>query len=241
MKDSRDRTDDKRRKRILAEVAAGRTHCDAGHAITARSVSKRGYCYDCERDKRDRLATKARRRAAAKKQRISYKRSTHCRNGHRRAKKNTDRRGSCRICIRTAINAREKRKRLDSAYAEDRREYQRIYGDGRRRAAGVKPRNWGPKSKRVQAQRRRDDNVFLPVEPFLGWLSEWLRFNPEQRLGNLCRAAGSTERSVLAWRTGERGHIQIGLVDRFLVAAGEPPNLLDVLYPLDSHEYAVSA
>ncbi|MCA1571162.1 MAG: hypothetical protein LC798_12765 [Chloroflexi bacterium] len=76
---------------------------------------------------------------------------------------------------------------------------------------------------------------FLPVGPFVAWLDELLAAVEDERgyesqlMGTLERL-GLSDRSLCAYRNGERKKVSLDVVDRALTAEGEP-HMLYELYP----------
>jgi hypothetical protein len=116
--------------------------------------------------------------------------------------------------------------------------------EARRFAAERKRRERGQKMRPQEFFDRRDDVVGLlprtvPFAPFRDWLIAKRELVGNEQLARIADRAGSDIRVVKAIVSGERTNIGLGLVDRYLVAADEPPSLLDELYPLG--EMAVAA
>ncbi len=117
-----------------------------------------------------------------------------------------------------------------------------MYREAKRRADGVKPVNW---TAATLAKRTRPPSgpVKRQVDPtpFLKWLDGWLAVHSDTTEERLALSAESAARSVHSWRVGNVAAIHLEVIDRFLLAAGEPAYILDELYPLDDHTFAVAA
>lgn len=119
---------------ITSDLAASRTHCRRGHALTPENLyvagkSRRG-CLTCRRD-RERLygarraeherVLRQRRRdmgAAYEPPQAAGPLKTHCKRGHEFSEENTfeDKatgRRACKICRRLAVNARRVRRKAE--------------------------------------------------------------------------------------------------------------------------------
>ena len=88
---------------------------------------------------------------------------------------------------------------------------------------------------RAKERTRRPAPQTYDAAPFMVWLTNYLRHNPHETLESLAIRAGSTPRTVRRWQSGNVARASLGAIDRFLVAAGEPPTVLEGLYPLDDH------
>ena len=117
-----------------------------------------------------------------------------------------------------------------------------MYAESKRRARGVKQVNWSAAS---LAKRTRPPTGPAKREvvtaPFLKWLDDWLVLHPDISEEQLALSAASAARSVYSWRSGAVATLRLEVADRFLIAAGEPAYILDELYPLDDHTFAVAA
>lgn len=143
--------------------------------------------------------------------------------------------GSCKKCQDRA--QRERLARSEEAQAK-RREYQRLYHEGLRRSKGIPPRQWGPRSKRMQPKRKTRD-VRVDAGPFVAWLDRWMQQQEGLRsvdqddgivlmsLEDLAREAGVSARSYSRART--EGTVAIGIIDATLIAAHSDLNLDDLI------------
>lgn len=141
-------------------------------------------------------------------------RATHCVRGHPLdgpgADVFTDRRGKrhCRAC-----------KRIRNGWPQT-LEYNRIYQEGRRRAAGIPRRNL-----QKTTLRRPGEQRMVPVGPF----REWLR-DQDEATEPLAQRIGMDPRQVRGYLRGEFEEVNIDTVDRVFVTVGEPM-LLRQVYP----------
>lgn len=124
----------------------------------------------------------------------------------------------CRICQRV----RERERRRDPVLGELHREYQRIWAEGRRRAAGVPERRW---VNGRQLPNEAHQGWTLNTEPVAAVVRQWLRTEVGRSLSDLALAAGVPERRIYDVLHGER--ISVPVADRLVVAMGLH---LDLLY-----------
>ena len=206
--------------------------CPRGHDnVSPYTRRANGECRQCGRD-----------RAIAVDRRAGHlDRKLFCRNGHLRTVENTAKDGRCKDCAKASRQRTKKHRPPDPLGRTARNERNRIRLEAQRRAAGIPARNWSEESLKKRTRPapwkvRREVDAGLFVE----WFERWYARHPDESLEDLSRAAGSSRRLLYALKTGERSTVRLDVVDRFLVAAGEPPSVLDELYPLD-HEYAVAA
>ena len=124
-------------------------------------------------------------------------------------------RGTCRVCWARG----ERRKRASQTPEQHARylEYHRIWHEGKRRRAGVVPRNWGPKSGRVVD--RQLDYVWLSPEPLV-------RVLRGVEIRTLSRRSNVPERSIDRLLRGESRHVRIDLADKLALAVGIPLSLI---------------
>lgn len=222
---------------LKVKVRAGQeVFCSKGHRLTVATISKYGVCAHCKHDYN----------VSHPSRETTFKlRGPVCKNGHVRTDENTyvSPSGSfaCRVCSRASAKARRKTRRADPKGLSRRNEANRIRNEAKRRAAGIPERNWSARTLAKRRRVQRTDTYEVAPGPFLEWLDGWLARNPGQ-LSTLSARAGSAIRSVRSMREGEVEVIRLDLVDRYLLAAGEVPAVLNDLYPLaDSHEHAVAA
>lgn len=117
-----------------------------------------------------------------------------------------------------------KRWRAHPVMGAHRREYERIYKEMQRRAAGIAPRPLGSRAVRapdIEAIPRLDG------APFAGWLEGQLK--RYESLDHMAVALGVDESGLRKIMSGGRG-VLLDTVDRCLTRAGEP-FLLEQLYP----------
>ncbi len=221
---------------LKVKVRAGQeVYCSKGHRLTVATISKYGLCAHCKHDYN----------VSHPSRETTFKlRGPVCKNGHVRTTENTyispSGSFSCRVCSRAWNKAQRKTRQADPKGLTARNEANRIRGEAKRRAAGIPERNWSAKT---LAKRRRvapGGMYEVAPGPFLEWLDRWEARNPGE-LARLSARAGSAIRSVRSMREGEVTMIRLDLVDRYLLAAGEVPAVLNELYPLDDHEHAVAA
>lgn len=144
---------------------------------------------------------------------------THCKRGHRFTPENTYRnagRRFCRICQRQ----RQAKWRRDPVVSVQRREYNRIWKEGQRRAQGAPVRLAGRRIPQDYHER-----LLLPGEPF----AEWLRENvPTSNRMRWAVANGIDETQVRRLLNGEQETVHIDTVDRVV-----DPGVLNELYPIE--------
>jgi len=156
------------------------------------------------------------------------KRAAVCRNGHPRLPETTDKKGSCLVCRRLNKKALAERRKRDATATANLREYDRIYQEAHRRAAGVPARNWRPPKDRTSLITRYRAEV-LDAAAFLAWWEAYRAANPLLNALRFVEGAGF-DLGVLRHAQGN-GHIHLDHVDKALVQAGEPPDTLRALYP----------
>jgi hypothetical protein len=104
------------------------------------------------------------------------------------------------------------KRRLDPAWLKQHREYDRIYREAKRRAAGVPVREF----KHRRSVIDRIERVFLPVEPLERLLDAWPGTETE-----LCLAAGVSPRLLYRMRHESRV-VRSDAADRLTMALGVP-------------------
>lgn len=125
----------------------------------------------------------------------------------------------CAACVH-----RHKRERWANMTPEQkvlRREYQRIWTEGKRRAAGIPPRQF--KNGKPPVER-----VFLPVDPIVREMTRFMLVHDEMSWRGLARMVGTGDRALWRLRHRESRHIRVDLADRIAVAIGTP---LALIYP----------
>lgn len=118
--------------------------------------------------------------------------------------------------------AREKYANLTPEQKADKREYNRIRAEAKRREAGIQPRNF-------RKQKPRTKSPTVDAAPMLAWLDKHLAWSTDT-VDLLCARAGVTESVVRKALRGDERNVALDTVDRLLIAAGEPW-LLTQLYP----------
>ena len=115
----------------------------------------------------------------------------------------------CRVCV-----ARRHREQYRAPHSpewwEQRREYQRIYQQTKRREAGIPERVWNRATVVDRLEYR-----FLPIGPLVAEIER----HPDS-YSVIARRAGTTERSVRRLVTGESAHVRLDLADRICFAMG---------------------
>jgi len=119
----------------------------------------------------------------------------------------------CQACIRAANRASYRRMLEDAERHERRKEYSRIYGEARRRAAGVPARQWS------SWDRLPDHNRLarLKIEPLAEVVLRELR---AATLRELAERSGVPERRIYQVTHYETAFISATVADRLLVACG---------------------
>ena len=204
--------------------------CKHGHLMTRQNISSRGTCLLCH-------ALVERRRY-----RRLHPPRTVCKNGlHELTPENIvpGTQGRCLACRRARGKRSYQAIKADQARWADFLEACRIRKEGERRRAGVPAKQWSAEqlAKRTGGEGKHGGRTVDP-EPFLRWLGEWLFYHPEVTLESIAVRAGSSARTVRAARERRVARVRLELVDRFLVATGESPALLDHLYPLIEEDQA---
>lgn len=123
-----------------------------------------------------------------------------------------------------ALHRRRERHRWrmahDPEYAENWREYQRIYSEGRRRAAGVQPR-----VKLFENRKVIDDTPLVDAGPFIEWFESLNGSRPTTtQLGD------ALTRRIYGVRSGEQSKIHLSMVDEVAHIANAP-EITYILYP----------
>ena len=201
-----------------------REQCPKGHDnASPYTRDSKGRCRECGRER-----ARASDLAAGHLPRALY-----CRNSHLRTPENSSPSG-CLLCRRESKRRGRERRSPDPLGLTQRNEANRFRLEAARRRKEVKPRNWSAAS---LAKREHQDRSVKQSDsgPFIKWLDGWLAAHPETTVKVLSRRAGSSPRSVWSWRNGQVPEIMLSVVDRFLIAAGEPAAILDQLYPLTRH------
>lgn len=199
-----------------------RAVCPRGHDNASPYTREPdGSCRQCGRDR-----SEARKRSLG-----ALPRAEFCRNGHPRKSELTGPRGECLICQRAQQRKYRQLRKPDPLGHSRRNETNRIWQEGKRRSLGVKPRNWSAET--LEKRRRRSSMEMYEVDPapFLEWLESWQTMHPGGFSG-LAACAGSAPRSASSWRAGSVHKIRLDVIDRYLIAAGEVPAVLDELYPM---------
>lgn len=118
---------------------------------------------------------------------------------------------------------RERYRNLTARQRQDRREYQRIFQEGRRRAAGIPRRNL----KEQRVKQGYDEALILDAAPFREWLltrqieTSWREWCSVHEIDDsLCREI----------RVGNKTGVHVDTVDKVLQIAGYH---LDELYPYE--------
>lgn len=131
----------------------------------------------------------------------------------------------------------QRRRRQDPQFLEQLQEYQRIWKEGRRRAAGVVPRDFLRNGSRNKGAYGKADAV--DAGPFLEWLDAWQRKQAEARgsdgdgdrpvagLDELADLAGCSARTFS--RARAEGRLSLSIIDRVLVRASD--EMIETLYP----------
>lgn len=106
--------------------------------------------------------------------------------------------------------------RKDPVWLELRREYERIYAEGRRRQNGV------PRADARLDRRDIGPDAYIPVDPFSLWMEERRPFY--ESWADFAAACGVSERALFRYRSDANGHRQsnvtAGFVDRVLQHEG---------------------
>jgi hypothetical protein len=123
-------------------------------------------------------------------------------------------RGRCQACRR--IKQRVARAQRTAEQVALRREYERIYAEGQRRARGTPPRNWRHRPTVVDRLEYR----FLPIAPLAAEIQRYVAHTEGDGYTAIARRAGTTERSVRRLVTGESAHVRLDLADRICLAMG---------------------
>jgi transcriptional regulator with XRE-family HTH domain len=122
----------------------------------------------------------------------------------------------CDTCLR--VVGRETRAARTLEQRERNREYQRIWGEGKRRRVGIRRRE------EVLAKRPlRTERILLPIEPLVALLAP---YRDDGELTTLARRAGVGERSLGRLLSGESMRVRIDLADKLAVALGVPSALI---------------
>ena len=134
-------------------------------------------------------------------------------------------RSYCRTCQRLSNRASTRRLVNDARRLALRREYQRIWAEGKRRQDGVPARAFNDSPSNPRRRRTavdRPERVLLPLEPLLQALVQV----PETELSVLARRAGITPRTIYRYRYGESQHVRIDVADKLAVAMGTTSSLI---------------
>jgi hypothetical protein len=115
----------------------------------------------------------------------------------------------CRAC--GSIGMRYYEHHATQEQIEARREYQRIYKEAQRRAAGIPVST--AKRRRVTDHKER---VFLDPAPLVREIERAC----QGEYGQLARVSGVSERAIYRLRTGESAHVRIDNADRLALGLG---------------------
>lgn len=108
----------------------------------------------------------------------------------------------------------------DPERLELRREYGRIWAEGKRRERGVPVRQF--RNRRTVIDRI--ERVFLPREPLVSELEIWRA--AEGTFEGLARLSGVSARTIYRYRYGESSRVRIDVADRLALALGIPSAVL---------------
>jgi len=125
--------------------------------------------------------------------------------------------------------ARERYRNLSPKQRADRREYQRIIQEAKRREAGIAPRK-----RNGMVKQGHDERVHLSSAPFREWL---LERQIETNWNDWCGIHAIDSSSCARIRSGKQKHVHIDVVDRVLMIAGVH---LSEVYP-DLYEEEMAA
>jgi hypothetical protein len=138
----------------------------------------------------------------------------------------------CRTCDRR--QQREYLHRRSALQRERRREYDRIYFEAQRRAAGIRPRNFHNRSTVIDKR----EAIRLDIEPLRAAIEAYHAGHDTNELKRsyraLARATGIDERKFAKYVTSNQW-IELANADKIAVALGIP---LAVLYPYDEETAA---
>jgi hypothetical protein len=132
----------------------------------------------------------------------------------------------CDACLRRM--ARERREAMTPQQIENRREYDRFYNYGRRRARGQPVREWRtPRSSAVD----RVERILLPREPLLATMEQYIRAqrsngDPDFSWEQFARVVKCSQRAIYRIRTGESQRVRIDVADRIAYGMGVPLSLI---------------
>jgi hypothetical protein len=121
---------------------------------------------------------------------------------------------------------------LDQERAAEYRERHRQYEAATRRERGVAPLSL---QQRRVVPLPRPDVEELDTGPIMMWLLAWRAAHPDDSTAALCTRTGveGIRRASHELEQGTRKSIPLDFVDRILVQAGEVPDTLHALYPID--------
>lgn len=174
-------------------------------------------CKTCDR-------VKQRERKGYRPQRIGY-----CLRGHKLTPDNIRDRGDGRRQCLTCRRMTDRRwwHTLGPEKKAQRREWERIYEDAKRRARGAPRRN--TRGRREHAPRSVNEKLNLPAKPFALWLRETAEMEDGSPTGEWCRQVRIDQSAARRLVRGEQTHVHIDTVDRTLIEEGS--TFLWDLYP----------
>lgn len=125
----------------------------------------------------------------------------------------------CGACQRKSNRLSIARRTLEQI--TDRREYHRIWQEGKRRRAGIPQRNW--------TRALPPEAIYLPPQPLLDAMDGFVN-GQDDGWEALARASGIHQRQMFRLRTGESTRVRLDVADKLAVAMNIP---LALLYPED--------
>ena len=117
----------------------------------------------------------------------------------------------------------------DGARLADRREAQRLYQQRIRVINGSVPREATNRKSRLP----RPHSERLDPMPLLRWLDAWAAANPDDNERDLATRTGLDPKFLFDIRAGARSSVPLDFVDRLLIHAGETPDTLHSIYPIE--------
>lgn len=122
----------------------------------------------------------------------------------------------CRTCARADGLAM----RRDPQRGELRREYDRIWKEGRRRAAGVPERQYGPLARVHQLPNEKHQGNAVPREPLAIEIRRWQSRDFDRTLQNLADISGVWEKRIREVVNERDGNVSVPIADTLCVAMG---------------------
>lgn len=125
---------------------------------------------------------------------------------------------------------RQRRARMTKAQRDDRREYERVKAEVKRREAGVRPRQF----KRARPLPKNGAVTYLPIMPLSRWLAELVESRGQSKVSRESGVSEKKLRQIIQRKIDGKvlRRLTLAEVDRVLTRLGYPEELA-ILYPTE--------